>query len=404
MIFSRMYRVRYGVIPLLALAHFAVGSDEAMANDTQQDLFDALYTAPDDRDLMLQYARASDEAGDYEAAVATLERLHDQEPDNQEARLELAKGYFALGQNDLAAYHLDIYLSRGDLTAEQTAAASALADEAAQRSSGIRYAGSVEAGLVHSSEVGETGLSYRGVFGLSFDLGGATPHSWDTILRLDGRSYNDDNASDSYRFFLRTGPTFLLNGQAFGPRIQPYVELGSVDDEDVVEDGERALIGANLTVPIDATWSVFADVAYGIVDRDDTAGDADMLRASVGADFWPTEQLRLRVLVLHQDEDADDGGIDRDRNTARLDTTYFFSPSFNPSGRDWELNAFIQGDNETSTGSVEDDYLSYGASVKSYVRNDIFLRLSARQIDRDSSIANQSRDDTVVSLTAGWEF
>ncbi|MEO1733891.1 MAG: tetratricopeptide repeat protein [Pseudomonadota bacterium] len=382
----------------------ALAAPHVTAQDSMADLFEALYENPADRTLMLGYARASVLEGDYEAAVATLERLIDLEPSNQEARLELAKGYFALGQNALAQYHLDIYLQGGDLTPEEVSAATALVAKASARESGFDARGSIEAGVVNSSELGETGLSYRAAARLSWDLGGANPHTWDATVRFTGRSYDSETTSDSHRFVFRTGPTLLLAGQAFGPRLQPYLEFGSVDDDDVIEDGDRFYGGLYFIQPINAQWSVFADVAYGTLDRNDTVGDADVLRATVGADFWATEDVRLRVVLLHQDEDADTGGVDRERNSARLDAMYRFSPGFNQTSRAWQLRAFVQTDQETSTGSVDDDYVTYGASLKAYVRNNTFLRLAARHVDRDSTSAGQSRDDTVVSLTAGWEF
>ncbi|MEL6450194.1 MAG: tetratricopeptide repeat protein [Pseudomonadota bacterium] len=397
-------RIPYCTTAALIAATLAFGGTQAVAQDSRQTLFDALYDAPGDRDLMLRYARAAVAEGDFEAAVATLERLIDQEPSNQDARLELAKGYFALGQNTLASYHLDIYLQRGDLTPSERDAATALAREAADRDDGFEVSGTIEAGAVRSSELGETGLAYRAGARLRWDLGGARPHTWDANVHIAGRFYDSGAASDSHRFVLRTGPRFLLSDQPFGPQLQPYIELASVDDDDIVEQGDRVMAGLYYAQPLSTSVALFADLAYGTQNRDTGAGDADVLRVSLGAEVWPSEQIKLRFLLLHQDENADAGGIDRDRDTVRLDATYYFSSGLSRVDRDWELQAFVQLDNESASGGVEDDYRSYGAALKAYVRRDTFVRFTARRVDRDSTSFGQSRDDTVVSLTAGWEF
>ena len=98
------YEMRFFPIVLAALMAVA---PSASSGETRQELFDALFQKPDARDLMLRYARRVASEGDFEAAVATLERLVDLEPANQEARLELARAYFALGQNAVAAQVLD---------------------------------------------------------------------------------------------------------------------------------------------------------------------------------------------------------------------------------------------------------------------------------------------------------
>lgn len=389
---------------VLALFIGLTGAAEAIAGETRSELFEALYQNPDDRDLMLRYARSAASDGDFEAAVATLERLVDLEPANQEARLELAKAYFALGQNGVAGYHLGIYRQRADLTPAEAAAADALARAAASRDSGFQAAGSLEAGAVHSSDTGDTGLSYSARLRLRWDFDGPRPHSWDALVRVDGRDYGSATTPDGSQVFLRTGPNLALSDRAFGPRLHPYIELGSVDDPDVVENGDRALLGLYYSQPINETFSIYGDLAYGRLNRDILAGDADVTRVMVGADVHASSNLTFRVSLRHQNEEADPAGIDTERNSARLDMFYAFSPSFNRAGRDWLAEAFVQTDNENSTGGIKEDFLTYGVAVKAFVSKDIFVRASARRVERDSSIAGLSRSNSLLGLSVGWEF
>lgn len=393
------------LFPAVWMAVFAVSAAVAVAGESRQSVFDAMYQSPGNKELMLRYARLSAGEGDYEAAVATLERLLDLAPDNQEARLNLAQAYFALGQNAVAAYHLGIYKQRADLTPDGAAAVDALAREAASRDSGFHIGGSLALGPVRSSGNGNTGLSYSAQLRLNKDLGGPRPNSWDTLFRVDGRHYGGATTPNISRIFMRTGPSLALSDRAFGPRLRPYLELGSVNDPDVVEDGTRALLGVSYTQPVNGTLAVFGDLAYGRNNRSAAAGNADVTRVLLGADVQATPNLTFRLSLRHQKKSAVSvAGTDTRNNTARLDASYEFSPGFNRSGRDWLAQAYVQSDKQTSTGAVKDDFLTYGAAVKAFLNKEMFVRGAVRRVERDSTTFGQSRNSNLVVLALGWEF
>ncbi|OZA16902.1 MAG: hypothetical protein B7Y02_02765, partial [Rhodobacterales bacterium 17-64-5] len=96
----------------LGLAAPVLAQDTAAVAERQAILTQML-AAPTDRELMRRYAALSVQLRDFEAAAATLERLVALEPGNSSARLELAVAYFALGNYDLAEYHLQAAQASG---------------------------------------------------------------------------------------------------------------------------------------------------------------------------------------------------------------------------------------------------------------------------------------------------
>ena len=84
--------VKRALLPcFLAVALAATPVVADLASDRTA-VFQQLLARPNDRSLMMQYARLSVEARDYEAAVSTLERVLDTDPASVEARYRLGFG------------------------------------------------------------------------------------------------------------------------------------------------------------------------------------------------------------------------------------------------------------------------------------------------------------------------
>ena len=394
-------------VPKRALGVLCVAATFAAASTThaapRDDAFQALLKSPADRTLMLRYARLSVQSRDYEAAVSTLERLLDLEPDNQDARMSLARAYFALGADDVARYHLALVQSRGQLTPDEEADLRALSSAAAERTAPFSYSGFLQAGAIHNSNQGGTGLAYGAGLNLRWDLPGPAGNAWTATLRFDGRDMPGGSANDTSRFLARTGPSFKIGQADIGPELRPYLEFQSVDDDDLLDEGETLLAGIAISAPIGAQWAVFGDVAFGKLRRDTIARDADVTRAIIGAELRPTQNSRIALSFRHQEEDARPGGATRDRTGGRLDASMTFRPG-DWAKRNWTAGAFYQMDEVTFINGRQDDITSYGVHLKAYVTRETSLTLAIRRIERDSSVNAQDREDTLLSLVAGWEF
>ena len=80
----------------------------------RRQLFERLLTEPGDTDASFAYAVLATQLGDYEAAIATYERLLIQHPNTARIQLELAAVYFRLGALVQARQLFEQVLQRPD--------------------------------------------------------------------------------------------------------------------------------------------------------------------------------------------------------------------------------------------------------------------------------------------------
>jgi hypothetical protein len=186
--------------------------------------------APADRTLMAQYAQLSIQLRDYEAAAATLERLIDLEPANATARLELATAYFAMGNYPLAEFHLNAATASGALTPTSSPRRTPIAGPRQERTRQVRVSGSIAAGIVAAD--GDTGFLGTGALTWSIDLGDANATQWVTRI---GAAPTSSTMTPAHRPVgqpeadaCARARSSSLTGEAFGPRLQPYLELEAV--------------------------------------------------------------------------------------------------------------------------------------------------------------------------------
>lgn len=91
---------------ILLIGLFLATQAQAATLGEKQKHFDALYEQlladPANVDVTLEYANLAVEIGDYEAAIAPLERLLISNPGAHKIRLELGMMYYLLGSYDVA--------------------------------------------------------------------------------------------------------------------------------------------------------------------------------------------------------------------------------------------------------------------------------------------------------------
>jgi hypothetical protein len=96
------------VVGVIAPAHATDSSSSAQplsadqSNARRQAILQQMIASPGDLDLALQYSELSAQAGDYEGAISTLERMLIYAPNTPRLQLELGILYYKIGSYDMA--------------------------------------------------------------------------------------------------------------------------------------------------------------------------------------------------------------------------------------------------------------------------------------------------------------
>jgi len=360
---------------------------------------------------MRQYAALSVQLRDFEGAAATLERLVDLEPTNSPARLELAIAYFALGNYDLAEYHMAAAQASGGLSAEDLAEVVRYRTEAAENDAPSRIKGRVSLGQAFTDEAAEQGLFASGKLEWRLDMGGANADDFLLEMAFSSFQPGDDSVNDRLTASLRAGPEFRLTGDAYGPRLQPYVELQTLhDNEAVFGDFNSWALGLAYQNPISASWTVYSDLSYGEATEDDLNGeDFTFTEAELGATWRPSRETRLRatLAVFRQEGEFE---TDRDGHSFRLAAQHTFDPGFEGLPRRWVVGGFgeVEQTHVDYSGFFEEDVKerAFGLWLSAFVTEDIFIETRATQINRKTGddFFTFKEKETIMSIQLGWEF
>lgn len=362
--------------------------------------FDAVLANPGDPAAMLTYARAAVADRDYEAAVSTLERLLDFEPNHSAARYELAVAYFALGSYDIARFHFALLQQTGGLSGAQSARVDDYLARIDRATGDQAIGGTATVGVALAD--GEPALALGLNLGWSVDLGGANDASWQTDLL--GQLYEGDDAISAGRLLMRTGPGFSLDGFAFGARLRPYVEAEAVQDDDG-DDYFSTSLGLQYLNAHSANWSSFADLSFGQIDGGSGISDGDIWEALVGASYTPSRSVRVRFTLRASERDAEVATDSRERLGARVDYIRAGTGIFGDPDRRWQAGGYLQYDTLDYTAlGREDNLTAIGLSLRTYVSDTSFVEVAASSTHRDSNIAGLDSTTPVVSVQFGMDF
>lgn len=411
MAFMHLLRpLRAATLSVSAIVTLALAAPPVLAQSTaelaaQRDaVFARMIDAPADRALMSEYARLSVAMRDYESAIATLERLLDLEPGNATARLELATAYFAIGNNALAEYHLAAATASGALGPEQLSTAEAYRTAAVARDEPAMLSGSVAAGIVAAD--GETGFIGNGNLTFSLDLGDANATRW--ITQAGFSTYQIDpgpgaSTSDRRLFRLRSGPQFLLTGEAFGPRLQPYVQLESARYPDApASDYDAIFFGVAYQNAHSAEWSSFADIALGRGELRQSGADIDFHELDAGVVYRPGSDAFVRLTFSLDGEDT--ATRHEDRRAVRIDYSRDFDVPSVRTLRNWQAGAFASVDwyDITDMGTPADRTVhAAGLSLRAYFTDDFFVETRGTHVSRNGVTDS---NETILSMQLGLEF
>lgn len=388
------------------------GSATAQAAGIEQQrqaVFQQMLANPTDRALMTEYARLSVELRDFEAAAATLERLVDLEPGNAAARVELAIAYFSLGNYDLAEYHMDLAQNTGSITAEDARLIQTYLAAATEQDQPNRLSGQVALGYAHSQEADEGGLF--GSVGLTWrlDMGGADAEDWVTQFSYATIAQGQDDDDGRAAARLRTGPEFRLTGDAYGPRLQPYLELEAQrgDDDADGDSFNSYAIGAAYQNPISALFTTYADLTYGMGQSTEGTPDFTFAEIDLGLVYRPSRDTRLRLTLSSAVAQFDDNSPDESVNTLRLEAQHQFDTGLDLFERRWVVGAY--GAVETTEGGLDDEDATrraLGLLLRAFVTRDIFVETSATRLSSSGDLGGGATgsDETLYSIQLGWEF
>jgi tetratricopeptide (TPR) repeat protein len=378
------------------------GAAGASTEAERDAVFARLLRAPDDRALMLQYARLSVALREYEAAVSTLERMLRLAPDDAETRFELGIAYFALGSAELAAHHFAVLGDGAALPPDQAAELRAYKaqNEAAQRIS--RITGRVSAGV--ATEDGVRGNTATVALNWRIDMGTAAPAFWLTDVLGTVLRYSQGSSGNARGFVLRTGPMFSLDGTAYGPHLRPYAELRS--ERDLVGEDRRGIaVGLQLRNTHSAQWSSFADLRHGRLEAADLDIDLDETELSFGGTWRPSRDTLLRLSARIRDESGSSAGSRR-WTGLRLDAVQEFRPGALAVPRNWTVSAYLQTDRIKWRDGVNltEHRDSAGIALRAFVTRSVFVDASARNMRWRSDLALREGSRTLGALQIGMEF
>lgn len=144
------------LIGFLAISASALA--QGVAPSTPDDLrraydaaFEAMYRDPGDLDKTFAFAGLAVQVGDFEGAIAALERMLVVEPDLPRVRLELGVLYFRLGSYEVAATYFDELLADEAVPESIKDQVRAFSEEVESRTSRHRFTGSLYGGLRYQS-------------------------------------------------------------------------------------------------------------------------------------------------------------------------------------------------------------------------------------------------------------
>lgn len=332
---------------LAALAAFSVGGAAAQDAEPlraeQARLFEAMTASPGDLDAMFAYAAVSMRLRDYEAAIATLERMLIFEPDLPRVRLELGVAYFRLGSYEVARTYFEDALAADppDAVVERVQPFLAAIEERTARNA---FSGFVSLGLVYSSNAnlgpedrefettfgvaqlpddatgeGDVGLRLSAGLRHDYDLRLAREANWITSLAYSGLRYREVDEGDFDVVQVETGPRIALDARAFGPKARPFALGGFVRSEHEPLYGFGGA-GVELTDTLDEETGLFAVGSAQWRDYEEGRDESDGLYAALrgGASWTGIEDVTLRGALLLETDRAQEGHASANEIGVRL--------------------------------------------------------------------------------------
>jgi len=409
-------------------------------------LFERLLAEPDNLEVMFEYATLSIRLEDYEAAIATLERMLIYRQDLPRVRLELAVAYFNLGSYEASKLYFDQVLADPSTPETVRARVRRYKEAIVRRTRTSAFSVIANAGLTYATNAtlgpdsdqflinvggvptlgnlvagrAEDDFGFRGDITVNhvYDLQQTDTDVWATDVSASTLRYFGSSRGDVDFARLRTGPRLSLDARQFGPKIRPYVEgiyLRS-DDRGLFAGGG---VGAEYVDSLSSSWSVYGDISLGyreffgefndVIDQE----DGYIAHGMAGAAYLPSRDTRLRATVLVEHTSA---SADFNSNTEiglRLSGEYQYDSGVAWIDRKWRVSGYAEArgrffeepepliDPNTKRKDLD---LRAGVSHVFAIRDGFGIELEVDALLRNSNIVNFDLDNVGVTLSAQYRM
>jgi hypothetical protein len=416
---------------------------EARARQTA--LFEAMRADPDNLDLMFAYALLSIQIGDFEQAIATLERMLIFNQNLPRVKLELAVAYFRLGAYETARFYLEDALGSNPPPAVQERIAVFLA-QIDERTRTHRFTGILSVGGIYSSNatlgpddrnvivtfgdgaspvtaqipadaVASDDFGARLSLGVShiYDLGRPNQDAWVTRAGYIGQRYASERSGEFDMIEASTGPQLALDDDQFGLKARPFLRGG------YVASARNFLYwnaggGLELSNTFGPQLSGFARINadWREYDEDDRGFDGLYGFTNIGAVYSGFGDTTLTATAILETDRADESFYSNHEFGLRLSAARdVAAPGAITEAGPWSLTAYAQ-----LTGRFYDDPdprvdpnktrrdidARIGGRVFVPVTPSVGIALDASYFDRSSNIRNYELDNIEIGVSAIARF
>lgn len=423
-------------------------TEEAALRVEQSEQFAAMFEAPDDVELMFQYAVTSIRLQDFEAAITTLERILIYNPNLPRVKVELGASYFRIGSYPVAKFYFNEVINDDTAEPELKERVQMFLDEIDNRTRTSYFTGRIGIDTVFTSNANfgpedrnilflgapqvllgqnvtsqtDAGFGLVGQVSHVYDLGDANGDVWRSDLAFSAVRYAETSSGATDVVVFRSGPRLSLDDDRYGPKIRPYVELSHVR---FAKDPLQTTIGAGfeLTNTLNQSMSLFSDlriawrdshVKTAAIDLNGDVIDQDGLsvRANAGVNYFYDENITLRGFLL-----AEFTGAETDQEQSyELGVggvgTYRYDSGLDVASRDWQVSAGFRGvyrrfDEENIVQPArkrEDLDLRLHIGHTAYLQDDLSLTARAEYFVRDSNVKNFDLDSFTAKVGIRYSF
>jgi len=315
--------------------------DRAGAETRRQQLFQRMLADPSNLDLAFEYAALSEQVGDLEAAVSTLERMLVFAPGLPRLQFELGVLYYRLGSWSTAKSYFTTVMQQPLVPDDVRNSIGAYMEQIETREQGSQSFGEIGIGLRYQTNANAGPDSpFIDIGGIEFELDPGALGAADTNGYVTARFHNSMDLAGQ-------GDRFDIDVSAYGAIYRNEDQLNTgVIDLSFGPSFNLAAIGID-----NARLALHGDFSAAIL-----SGDPYITSAGVGADFISTLDARTRLTlgadVRHEeyfDSDLRPNSSDRSgqryTGSARID--YMVTP---------DVAVFTLLDSTRTLASV--DYLS----------------------------------------------
>ncbi len=422
----------------IATGSFAAEPSRDDLRREQAELHEALLKAPTDPALMVAYARVAVRLGDYDGAIATLERALIYEPDEPVTHLELGVAYFRIGSLGVSEQHLERARAEG-LQADLDARAALYLGEIAARAERSRFSGTASAGIVGATNANRGPRSeFISFFGVPARLVGLATaegdvgaqaslslrHEYDfqgsntdaLVTELDAYSlrFVDETEGAVDSLFLTVGPRLSLDDSAFGPKVRPFARVGHarVANDPLFTD---LALGATLSVPVDDMTTAFGEASFGRREFHSGFDDLDSViaRFEAGASVRVAPRMTMSGAIFGAAEFTDGGDFDNQEVGLRAAISYSYDPNLEWADGLWTLTGRFRTvhrfyddpiaavDPNDSRNDFEN---RFGLSHLFRIRDGFGVRVDGDYFVRDSNFRNFDFNNLTGAISVVYEF